>query len=208
MLTGATPFNGENVTALMYQIVNFAPPAPSALNGAVPELADYIVAKMLAKALEERYQSAAEVARDLRECERQLASTAPGAALPGPALGLASGPQPELADTNVKTVVLAQTLNRTRVADNAPPEGTVPPARGLAHSFNSLEATQRLAVLTGATTTQQKSPEEEARQTATQVIESMRPTRRAGWRRRDWLLVATAAIAGLAAAGAMVRKRR
>ena len=36
MVTGAAPFSGENVTALMYQIVNFAPPAPSAVNRAVP----------------------------------------------------------------------------------------------------------------------------------------------------------------------------
>ncbi len=206
MLTGAAPFAGENVTALMYQIVNFAPPAPSALNGAVPELADYIVAKMLAKALEERYQSAAEVTRDLRECERQLSNAA--AATPGPALGLASGPQPELLDTNVKTVLLEQTLNRTRQADTAPTEATVPPARGLAHSFNSMEATQRLAAMTGATTTQQQSADEAARQTATQAIESMRPPRRPGWRRRDWLVVAAAAVVGVVAAGAVVRRRR
>jgi serine/threonine-protein kinase len=208
MLTGMAPFTGENVTALMYQIVNFAPPAPSALNGAVPELADYIVAKMLAKALEERYQSAAEVTRDLRECERQLGSAAASATLPGRAVGLASGPQPEILDTNVKTVVLAQTLNRTRQADNAPTEGTVPPARGLAHSFDSMEATQRLAALTGATTTQRQSPEDAARQTATQAIESMRPPRRPGWRRRDWLVVAAATVVGIVAAGAVVRRNR
>ena len=75
MLTGATPFNGENVTALMYQIVNFVPPAPSTVNRAVPELLDYIVAKMLAKPVDERYQGAHEVARDLRECERSSGST-------------------------------------------------------------------------------------------------------------------------------------
>src|SRR5438105_14503564 len=75
MLSGATPFNGENVTALMYQIVNFVPPAPSSVNDAVPQLADYIIAKMLAKPLEERYQDAAEVARDVRDCERQLAGS-------------------------------------------------------------------------------------------------------------------------------------
>ena len=74
MLTGVAPFSGENVTALMYQIVNLAPPAPSVRNPEVPELLDFIVAKMLAKALDERYQSAAEVASDLRECERQLVS--------------------------------------------------------------------------------------------------------------------------------------
>jgi len=62
MLTGAAPFSGENVTALMYQIVNFAPPAPSAVNRAVPEMLDFIVAKMLAKLLEERYPDARELA--------------------------------------------------------------------------------------------------------------------------------------------------
>ena len=81
MLCGAAPFNGENVTALMYQTVNFVPPSPSSLNDAVPELLDYIVAKMLAKPLEERYQDAQEVARDLRECEKQLA-VAPAATQP------------------------------------------------------------------------------------------------------------------------------
>jgi serine/threonine protein kinase len=211
MLTGSTPFNGDNVTSLMYQIVNFAPPAPSALNGAVPVLADYIVAKMLAKTLEERYQSSAELARDLRECERQLSGPAPGTAAPGHAAGLSSGQQPELLDTNVKTVVLAQTINRTRVADSEPAEAAAPPARGLAHSFDSLEATQRLATLTGATTSQRtaaESADEKARQTATQAIESMRPMRRQGWRRRDWLVVATAAVLGVTAAGIVVRRRR
>src|SRR5712675_2052332 len=62
-LCGVAPFNGENVTALMYQIVNFVPPAPSGVNAAVPEMLDLIVAKMLAKPLEERYQDAAELAR-------------------------------------------------------------------------------------------------------------------------------------------------
>jgi serine/threonine protein kinase len=212
MLTGSAPFNGENVTALMYQIVNFAPPAPSALNGAVPELADYIVAKMLAKTLEERYQSAQDVARDLHECERQIAASAPASGTltaPGPALGLASGPQPELVDTHHKSVVMAQTLNRTRQADSVPVEGAPPPARGLAHSFDSMEATQRLAAMTGATTpTRPLSPAEAERQTATQAIESLRPKARQGWRRRDWLVVAAAGVLGALTARALVRRRR
>src|SRR4051812_28795679 len=111
MITGAAPFNGDNVTALMYQIVNFAPPAPGAVNGAVPQVLDFIVAKMLAKALEERYQDAADAARDLRECERQLAASGAVTVPPGfvrPPLDattvlLASGTQPELLDTNAKS---------------------------------------------------------------------------------------------------------
>ena len=213
MLTGAAPFNGDNVTSLMYQIVNFAPPAPGAVNGAVPELLDYIVAKMLAKPLEERYQGAHEVARDLRECERRLEGPAaapasrPGTTLPG----LARGPQPELLDTNAKTEVMAQTLNRTRQDDRTLEEVTVPPARGLAHSFDSLAATQRLAALTGASTTPSPDPAASIGrepQSATQAIDSLHQrVPRAGWRRRDWLLLGGAGALGLLFARALVKRR-
>ena len=151
MLCGSTPFNGENVTALMYQIVNFAPPAPSAVNKAVPEMLDYIVAKMLAKPLDERYGDARDVARDLRECERQLAAPLGSTQPSRPMLNLASGSQPELVDTRAQSVVLAQTVNRTREADRAPGEAEPALAHGVASSFDSLEATQRLAALTGTT---------------------------------------------------------
>src|SRR4051794_12728712 len=141
-LTGSAPFSGENVTALMYQIVNFAPPAPSAVNPAVPELLNFIVAKMLAKPLEERYQTAQELANDLRNCERQI--TAPTAITQplrplglATGSGLATGTQPELALSQAQSVVMAQTLNRTRQADSVATEASEPPARGLAHSFDS-----------------------------------------------------------------------
>jgi serine/threonine-protein kinase len=203
MLAGAAPFNGENVTSLMYQIVNFVPAAPSAVNGAVPQLLDYIVAKMLAKTLEDRYQDAAEAARDMRKCERELAE-APAGGAPMRPPGLASGPQPELVDTQSRTAMLAQTLNRTRQADSTDDPAAPPPARGLAHSFDSMEATQRLAAMTGASTTQNEQP-----QTATQAVESIiKKTPRAGWRRRDWLLVAGAGILGLVVARAVVKRRR
>lgn len=203
MLCGTAPFNGENVTALMYQIVNFVPPPPSSVNPAVPQVLDLIVAKMLAKPLESRYQDAGEVASDLRECERQLAaaaaSTQPSGTLPGFATV-----QPTLVDAEAKNVVLAQTLNRTRLADRAPEELPESPARGLAQSFDSLEATQRLATLTGSSV-----PGEESAASTTQVLRSISPSgepRR--WRRRDWLLVAGAALGGLVVAGRIVRRRR
>jgi serine/threonine-protein kinase len=200
MLTGAAPFSGENVTALMYQIVNFAPPAPSAVNRAVPEMLDFIVAKMLAKLLEERYQDARELARDLRECERSLAAP-PAATLPGHPAGLAPGAQPRILDTNSKTVVMAQPVNRTREQDATRPEDTgAPPAKGVSNSFDSNEATQRLAVLTGSVTPI-------APQTATQALGAIPRPPRGGWRRRDWLLVGSAALAGLLVAAAVIRKR-
>jgi serine/threonine protein kinase len=198
MLTGAAPFSGENVTALMYQIVNFAPPAPSTVNAQVAEMLDFVVAKMLAKPLEDRYQDAREVARDLRECERSVAAP-PASTLPGRPTGLASGAQPEIVSTHAKTVVLAQSVNRTRQQDeNAPAEVAEPLARGVSHSFDSIEATQRLAVLTGAATVPQ---------TATQAVSAVPHAPRGRWRRRDWLVVGGAALAGLLVAGALVRRR-
>src|SRR5437899_9577565 len=143
MLVGAAPFNGENVTALMYQIVNFVPPAPSSVNDAVPELLDYIVAKSIAKPLEERYPDAAELARDLRECERQLAAAGP-AVNPAAAthtqplrpVALApTPPQPKLVDPAAQSSVLAQPVSRTREADRATEEAPSP-AHGLASSFD------------------------------------------------------------------------
>jgi serine/threonine-protein kinase len=202
MLCGAAPFNGENVTALMYQIVNFVPPAPSTLNPAIPELLDYIVAKMLAKPLDQRYPDAAEVARDLRECERQLGATPDGAPPARTLPGLATGPQPRLVDAEAKTVVLAQTLNRTRMADQAPQDLPASPARGIAPSFDSMEATQRLATLTGAS----MKPAETA-PTTTQVLRSIAQPEPRRWRRRDWLVVAAGALGGLVVAGAIVRGR-
>ncbi|MBI4124116.1 MAG: serine/threonine protein kinase [Betaproteobacteria bacterium] len=201
-LVGAAPFNGENVTALMYQIVNFAPPAPSAVNPAVPQMLDYIVAKMLAKPIEERYQDARELARDLRECERQLAAPAAVSVPPRSAAALASGTQPQLVDTRAQTVLLAQTLNRTREADKLPEELASAPARGVAPSFDSVEATQRLAVLTGATVPGALV----ARETATQAIRSLPRASGRGWRRRDWLLVGGAALCGLIVARAIVKR--
>lgn len=204
MLCGTAPFNGENVTALMYQIVNFVPPAPSSINSAVLQVLDHIVAKMLAKPLEERYQDATELAADLRECERQLGASEGATQPPRTLPGFAPAPQPRLVDADAKNVVLAQTLNRTRVADQAPEELPSSPARGLAQSFDSLEATQRLATLTGASV-----KTEEASPTATQVIRSIgRPPETRRWRRRDWLLVAAAAVGGLVIAGSIVRRRK
>ena len=197
MLTGAAPFSGENVTALMYQIVNFAPPAPSTVNRQVPEMLDFVVAKMLAKPLDERYQDAREAARDLRECERSLAGPA-STTLSGRPLGLASGTQPEMMSTQSKAAVLAQSVNRSRQLDEkTPAEAGAPLARGVSNSFDSNEATQRLAALTGSATIPQ---------TATQAIGAVPHPPRGRWRRRDWLVVGGATLAGLIVAGIITRR--
>jgi serine/threonine protein kinase len=196
MLTGAAPFTGESVNAVMYQIVNFVPPAPSAVNPATPVAVDAIVARMLAKSLDERYQSAAEIARGLRECELQaqgvLSTTS---TLPIGALSAAVAPA--VAGTDVTSVVLSQTVERSRrVDDNATPEPA--PARGLSHTFDSLEATQRLAAFSDATRSGDPSAS-----TIPLTMQSS-PGRSGGWNARDTLAVAAGALAGLIAAAVIV----
>src|SRR6185436_8796800 len=73
-----------------------------------------------------------------------------------PLAGLAAGAQPELALTHAEAKVIAQTVSRTRGVDASDPvaDSAAPLARGVSHSFDSLEATQRLAVLTGAAAAQ------------------------------------------------------
>ena len=69
MLTGKTPFNGDNLSAIMYKILNEEPAPPSTINPRVPPIFDQIVSRALAKRPEDRYQTAREFARDLRNLD-------------------------------------------------------------------------------------------------------------------------------------------
>jgi len=112
-------------------------------------------------------------------------------------------PAPQLVGEQAKTQVMQQTLNRSRDEDKAPAETPPSPAIGVAPSFNSAEATQRLAAMTGAGTW---PPPLEGRQSATQAVSALPRPANTGWRRRDWLLVGGAAVLGLIAAGVIVKR--
>ncbi|MDP2784859.1 MAG: serine/threonine-protein kinase [Sulfurimicrobium sp.] len=66
MLTGKPPFSGDNISAIMFRILNEMPTAPGTLKPELPAAFNYIIAKALAKHPDERYQSAGEMAEDLR----------------------------------------------------------------------------------------------------------------------------------------------
>jgi len=66
MLTGKLPFTGATPSAVALQIIQAPAPAPSSLNPAVPPEADAIVARALAKSLDQRYESAVTLAAELR----------------------------------------------------------------------------------------------------------------------------------------------
>src|SRR5262245_25436996 len=158
MVTGKPPFNGEDVTSVMFQILNFVPPPPSSINPEVPEMLDFIVAKAIAKAPADRYASTRELAHDLRDCQRRLETAAapPAVAAAAAAASAATATttsrraipsfSPEAAD------FLTQTAPSTRRDDGAVEiVQSQPPALGLSKAFDSLDATMRLAIQTGTT---------------------------------------------------------
>ena len=66
MLTGKLPFNAPTPAALAVKIAQAPAPAASTVNPASPRELDAVVAKTLAKSLDQRYEAAAAVAAELR----------------------------------------------------------------------------------------------------------------------------------------------
>ena len=65
MLTGTKPFASPDLSGILYNVVNLAPPLASELNPAVPPSISRVVDKLLAKKPDERYQSATDALEDL-----------------------------------------------------------------------------------------------------------------------------------------------
>jgi serine/threonine-protein kinase len=142
MLTGEAPFVADSIHGIMFQIMQHTPAAPSTRNPELPEILDLIVAKALNKDVEERYQSAEDLARDLRETRDQL-------------MGKSSGPVSVAIPAQGAPIAPTYTRRQDRlqaVKPAAKPAGAPQPERSLAlsKSFDSYEATMRLAAMTGA----------------------------------------------------------
>jgi eukaryotic-like serine/threonine-protein kinase len=75
MLTGTKPFHGEDIPELMFKVANMPATPPSHIAPDLPPVIDYIVARALKKKADERYASAAELAKDLRAAAREVAAS-------------------------------------------------------------------------------------------------------------------------------------
>ncbi|MBI5625858.1 MAG: serine/threonine protein kinase [Nitrosomonadales bacterium] len=134
MLTGQAPFVGENINAIMYQTLNVVPVPPNKLNPAVPEMLNFIVAKALAKKLEDRYQNAKDFAIDLRACRDTL-----------PRSGQTIN---SLKPAAVEKANLPDAIGMTGKVVAGEEEDIPPSLVGLSPAFDSAAATMRLASLT------------------------------------------------------------
>jgi serine/threonine-protein kinase len=193
-LTGATPFNGEGLSALMYQITNHDPAPPSSANPQVPVMLDYIIAKVLAKAPEARYQSAADFANDLRECKSQLETGQAGAA-------------PVLATTRpIPLASQAAAAPSGQDLEREPDEeiSTAPsPTKGISRAFDSQEATQRLMRQIGADGTMEFVSTKSISATSISRDRALRPGE-PPWGQRETMIFAATVVVALIIATAIV----
>jgi serine/threonine-protein kinase len=66
LLTGELPFQGDNLSSLLYQITQTRHPKLRDFNTKLPPACDQIIDKALAKNPDERFKSAGEMARIVR----------------------------------------------------------------------------------------------------------------------------------------------
>lgn len=144
-LTGRAPFDGDNVNAIMYATVNTEPITPSSQVPGVPQILDLIVAKALAKAADERYQSMGEFARDLRGVLTKIS----GGQSPESARA-AGKAMPILPKSESRAPALNTPQNAPRFNQKPDGDELVKPLK-LAKNFDSFDATLKLAAHTDQT---------------------------------------------------------
>ena len=76
MVTGEKPFTGQNITTIIYKIMNEEPIPPRELDVSIHPGISAIITRCLAKNVDERYQTGAELCHDL-ENYKSYGSTAP-----------------------------------------------------------------------------------------------------------------------------------
>jgi serine/threonine-protein kinase len=153
MLTGTSPFVADNIHGVMYQTLNFNPPAPRTLNPELPDVVNFISAKALAKNLDDRYQCAKDFANDLREARASMLGEASHPSLiagrpvePTPFLQPAMPLTRQEDKRAAATGIVEEEMIGTAAADT---NEVSSPALGLSKAFDSFDATMRLAALTG-----------------------------------------------------------
>jgi eukaryotic-like serine/threonine-protein kinase len=125
MLTGKVPFSGDSAIEIAMKHLNERPKPPSKVRPEIPEELDHVVLRALAKAPEDRYQTAEEFAEDLHRVEAGLplspeTSEAATALLTAPTAALGS-------TTQVLPDEATRVAPPRRQAPAAPPPSYQPP---------------------------------------------------------------------------------
>ena len=81
LLTGTLPFTGTEPTSIIYQHIHVEPKPPRALEATIPEDFQAVCLKCLQKSADQRYQTAADLARDLEAIANRRPPNLPSAEL-------------------------------------------------------------------------------------------------------------------------------
>ncbi len=79
LVTGEKPFSGQNITTVIYKIINENPIPPRELDATIHPGLNYVIGKALAKNRDERYQTCRELAEDLKNFKNLGGAMAPSA---------------------------------------------------------------------------------------------------------------------------------
>ncbi len=162
LVSGTAPFSAATITGLMHNIATATPAPPSSVDRSLPGMLDLIIAKALEKEPDARYQSAQEIAADLRTCLEQL----PASSTPVTPVAAAEKTAKMDIPLDTPTVIVnpetTAALEATRIAKQAGAEqtrrsdaasgtfmtrGTTTPLY-VSRAFDSAEAVQAITAMT------------------------------------------------------------
>jgi serine/threonine protein kinase len=72
LLTGRLPFQGKNLTSLLYNVTQARHPSPRSINPKIPKACEQIIDRVLAKDPEKRFQSGEELAKYLNAMIKRI----------------------------------------------------------------------------------------------------------------------------------------
>ena len=160
LLTGTSPFVADNIHGVMYQTMNFNPPAPRTLNPELPDVLNFIIAKALAKNLDDRYQKAKDLSHDLHQARLALSGESASLRIAVDPLDMpfveSASPLTRQEDKQARILgMVDDEVALQSEAGSAPADTSSPTTEGtqsglvLSKAFDSFDATMRLAAMTG-----------------------------------------------------------
>jgi hypothetical protein len=81
LVTGEMPFGGQNITTVIYKIINENPIPPRELDATIHPGLSYVICKALAKSPDERYQTCRELADNLKNFKYLAGPASPSATI-------------------------------------------------------------------------------------------------------------------------------
>jgi len=157
LVTGEKPFGGQNITTVIYKIINENPIPPRELDASIHAGLSHVINKALAKNVDERYQTCQELAEDLRNY-KNLGGAAVGqgtvlmnaSSVPVEAAGTILRRQPAATPPAAPTAVDETPIGSSLNIPVVPPPGPAPQPQAIPQIAWVVGALLLVAIMAGA----------------------------------------------------------